>query len=645
MRLSLARALPVNASCALLLATQNVYSAPESTPGEEVVVTATRSASDPSRVAESVTIITAEQARDSQKLVLSDLLTTVPGVTVSRTGGLGKQTSLFIRGAESEQTLVLIDGVKLNDPSSPGGGYDFADLMVNDIARIEVLRGAQSALWGSQAIGGVVNIITPVPAGPLSAGSSAEYGSFGTGEATAQAQAGNEQFAWRVGGSYLTTDGISAFDEDLGGREDDGYRRVAANVRALWSINAAITADVRSYWWRGRSDIDGFPPPNFALADTPEYSITREWVSYAGININTLGGKLQHRLGVAHTDIDRENRDPSLSVATTFDADGRNTRLEYQGTLQISDGLSTVFGIEREESRFSTASPSEFDPDPVPLRNELTLDSAYGLVQFSPLKPLTLTAGLRYDDHETFGSNTTAQAGAAWSVTPSTLLRASYGEGFKAPTLYQLFSEFGTPSLAPEASEDWDLSVEQRLGESVMVSATYFDRDTRNMIDFVSCFGSSLPQCASQPFGYYENVAQTQADGVELSLTAQMTESLHFDANYTHLNAENATPGANFGKDLRRRPSQSANAAVSYRWSIPLTTTLAAQYMGRSFENAANTVVLDDYVLVDVRASYEISQGWEICGRVENLLDEEYETARRYGSLGRGVYAGFRAEF
>ena len=631
----------LGASCALFLSLQNVYAAPD----EEIVVTATRSESDPSRVAESVSIITGEQARESQKLALSDLLTTVPGVTVSRTGGLGKQTSLFIRGAESEQTLVLIDGVKLNDPSSPGGGYDFADLMVHDIDRIEILRGAQSALWGSQAIGGVVNIITPVPTGPFAAASTVEYGSFGTGEATAQAQAGNEQLAWRVGGSYLTTDGISAFAEGLGGREEDGYRRVAANMRALWYINDAVTAEVRSYWWRGRSDIDGFPPPNFALADTPEYSITREWVNYAGININSLGGKLKHRLGVAHTDIERENRDPYLSVPTTFDAAGRHTRLEYQGTLQVTDGLSTVFGIEREESRFSTASPSEFDPNPVPLRNELTLTSAYGLVQFSPVKPLTLTAGLRYDDHETFGTNTTAQAGAAWSVTPSTLLRASYGEGFKAPTLYQLFSEFGTPSLSPEESEDWDLSVEQRLSESVVVSATYFDRDTNNMIDFVSCFGSSLPQCAFQPFGFYENVAQTQADGVELSLTAQATESLRFDVNYTHLNAENATPGANAGKDLRRRPSESANVEVRYQWSIPLTTSVAAQYMGRSLEDVANNVELDSYVLVDVRASYEVSPGWEIYGRVENLLDEEYETARRYGSPGRGVYAGFRTEF
>jgi vitamin B12 transporter len=633
----------LGACCAGLLPAPNVYSASASP--EEVVVTATRSASEPSRVAESVTMISAEQARASQKLALSDLLTSVPGVTVSRNGGLGKQTSLRIRGAESEHTVVLIDGVKLNDPSSPGGGFDFADLLVDDIARIEILRGAQSALWGSQAIGGVVNIITPVPEGPLSTATSGEYGSYGTTKVNGRVEAGGERFAWRLGGNYLDTDGVSALGERFGGREDDGYRNVGAHGRAWWYINDAVTAELRSSWWRGRSDIDGFPPPSFAFGDTREYGITRQWIGYAGVNIDTLNGRFKHRLGIAYTDIDRENRDPALRVDTTFDAYGRNMRLEYQGTLRLNDVVSTVFGIERERSRFSNASPSELDPHPVPLRNDITLDSIYGLVQFSPVNALTLTGGLRHDDHETFGSSTTAQAGAAWSVTSSTLLRTSYGEGFKAPTLYQLFSEYGTPTLEPEQSDDWDVGVEQRLGDSIVVSAAYFDRRTKNMIGFVSCFGSSVPQCAIQPAGFYENVQQTRAEGVELGLTAQLTDRVRFDAGYTHLNTENATPGSSFGKDLRRRPRDSASAELSYVWPIPLRTALAAQYVGSSFEDAANRVELDEYLLVDVRASYQASDSLEIYGRVENLFDEHYETTRLYGTLGRGVYAGFRAEF
>jgi vitamin B12 transporter len=189
------------------------------------------------------------------------------------------------------------------------------------------------------------------------------------------------------------------------------------------------------------------------------------------------------------------------------------------------------------------------------------------------------------------------------------------------------------------------VGVEQRVGDSVVVSATYFDRDTKNMIDFVSCFGSSLPQCALQPFGFYENVAQTTTDGIELSLTAQLTDQLHFDANYTHMNAENATPGSTFGKDLRRRPRESAYAEVAYEWPIALTTTLAAQYVGSSFEDVANAVELDEYVLVDLRASYRASGSLELYGRLENLFDEQYETTRRYGTAGRGVYAGVRVEF
>lgn len=637
----------LGASCAVLLPCQNVLAATQAEArAEEIVVTATRTATDLSSVAESVTMISAQQARDSQKEALSDLLSTVPGVSVNRNGGLGKQTSLRIRGAESEHTVVLIDGVKLNDPSSPGGGYDFADLMVNDIARIEVLRGAQSVLWGSQAIGGVINIITPVPEGALSSTTSSEVGSHGTAKLNASVEAGGEKLAWRLGGNYLTTDGVSAFDERLGGREDDGYRNLGAHGRALWYLSDAVTAEVRSYWWRGTSDIDGFAPPTYALGDTREYSINEQWVSYAGLNVDTLGGKFKHRIGTAYTDIDRENIDPSLAVDTTFESYGRTLRVEYQGTLQITDALNSVFGAEREKSRFSTAAPSDFDPNPIPLRKEVSIDSFYGLVQFTPVAALTLTGGLRYDDHETFGSNTTAQAGAAWAVGETTTLRASYGEGFKAPTLYQLFSEYGTPSLEPEESEDWDVGIEKRLGDAVVVSATYFERRTRNMIDFFSsCFSSPVPQCALQPYGFYENLARTKADGLEVSLAAQITGQLRFDAGYTYLDTTNDTPGAGFGKDLRRRARDSANAEVSYDWPIRLTTTLAAQYVGRSFDDVANTVALDEYLLIDLRASYQASDSVQLFGRVENMFDEQYETSGGYGSLGRGVYAGFRVDF
>src|SRR5690606_23391991 len=207
---------------------------------------------------------------------VSDLLAMTPGVTVTRNGPLGGSTSLRIRGAETDQTVVLIDGVKLNDPAQASGGFNFANLIATEYSHIEVLRGPQSTLWGSQAIGGVVNIVTPVPQGPLSGSFSAEGGTHETALVRAHVQSGGERFAWRVGGNYLTTDGTSAFDRDLGGREDDGYRNVGFNARGIFYISDNVSAEVRSTWSDGRSELDGYPLPLFTLSDTPEYGTTEE---------------------------------------------------------------------------------------------------------------------------------------------------------------------------------------------------------------------------------------------------------------------------------------------------------------------------------------------------------------------------------
>ncbi|HEV8334338.1 MAG TPA: TonB-dependent receptor [Steroidobacteraceae bacterium] len=612
---------------------------------ERVVVTANRDEQPLARVGDSVTLIEPEEVRASQKLAVSDLLATTPGITVTRNGGLGTTTQLRIRGAESDQTVVLIDGVKLNDPSSAGGGFDFGNLLTGDYMRIEVLRGPQSTLWGSQAIGGVINVVTTVPEGPLMTEYSAEGGARGSATVRARAEAGGERFAWRVAGQYLTTDGVSAFDDDLGGREKDGYRNVGANVRGLWRITDAVSAEVRTTYSRGRTDFDGFPAPFFELADTREYSDTNEVVAYAGVNAATFGGRLQNRFGFAYTDTDRENIDPDSSVRTTFDATGSNKRWEYQGTLTLTDSVGAVFGVESERSELNTRSPSEFDPNPVPLAHDAQLDSLYAQVTVAPIETLSLTGGLRYDDHDTFGSETTGRATLAWAATPTTIVRATYGEGFKAPTLFQLFSDFGNEDLAPERADAWDAGIEQHLlDDALVLSATYFGRNTRSMIDFVSCFPATDPRCATRPFGFYDNVQKTEAEGVELGLVARVGERLSVNVNYTDMDTKNR--GAeNFGLELARRPGQTLNGELTYDWAFGLTTTVAVTHAGRSFDDAANTVVNDGYTVVDLRAAYQVRENFELYTRLENAFDEEYETIARYGTPGRGVFVGVRQSF
>lgn len=614
---------------------------------QAVVVTATRSAQPIEQVGDSVTLITSGRIRASQKTALSDLLATTPGVAISRNGGLGQTTSLRIRGAETDQTVILIDGVKLNDPSAPGGGYNFGNLLADDLSRIEVLRGPQSTLWGSQAIGGVINLITPIPEGPLSSSLNLEGGSRDTAQVRARIESGGDRLAWRFGGSYLTTDDVSAFDEDLGGRERDGYRHVGFNARGILTIADGLSAELRSMYSRGKADFDGFPPPLFQFADTGEYSDTRELVGYAGLNAELLDGRFANRLGYAYTDTDRESFNPATVIGRSFDAYGRNERIEYQGTLAIARGYEAVFGVESEKSELRTAAYSDFDPSPVPLRKEVRIDSAFAQLTASPVTALTLTAGLRRDDHEEFGGQTTGRASVAWSLARNTIVRASFGEGFKAPTLYQFYSEYGNVALDPEEARGWDAGIEQRFAnDRASFSATYFRRDTDNMIDFVSCFGSSDPRCAAQPFGFYDNVQRTVAQGVEVEGSAQVGERVAISANYTRTEARNdVRTSPNFERDLVRRPRDTAAAQVSYAWPAGFSAAVTVQYVGASFDNQANTVRLDEYTLVDLRAEYALNEGTQIYARLENALDEDYETARRYGSLGRGAFAGVRIAF
>jgi vitamin B12 transporter len=638
--------LPVVLCCLLAPACAFGADASGSEELERIIVSANRIEQPLSRVGDSVTLLDTEQVRASQKLAVSDLLATTPGVTVTRNGGLGGSTQLRIRGAEHDQTVVLIDGVKLNDPSSAGGGFNFANLLTGDYMRIEVLRGPQSTLWGSQAIGGVVNVVTAVPEGPLLAAYAAEGGEFGSANVQARLEAGGERFAWRVAGRYLTTDGISALNDDRGGREKDGYRNTGANVRGLWRITDAVEAELRTAYSRGRVEFDGFPLPAFELSDTRDYGTTEEIVSYAGVNATAFGGKLQNRFGFAFTDTDRKNVDPDSPVPVTFDATGRNERWEYQGTLTLNDVVGGVFGLESERSELQTRSPSVFDPNPTPLVNDARLDSVYAQVSVSPIETVTLTAGMRYDDHDTFGNETTGRAAIAWSATPTTIVRASYGEGFKAPTLFQLFSEFGNEDLAPERADAWDVGVEQHLlSEALVLWATYFGRSTRDQIDFVSCFPSIDPRCATRPFGFYDNVAKTDADGVELGLTARIGERVRVAANYTDMDVSNRTPGSNFGRELPRRPGRTLNGEVTYAWPIGLTTTVAATYASRSFDDPSNTVVVDSYTVVDLRAGFAFRDNLEVYGRLENALDEEYETIARYGTPGRAMFVGVRQSF
>ena len=615
----------------------------------DVIVTANRSAQAADRVGQSVTVLTTEAIETSQTVSVADLLVRTPGVSLSRNGGIGGSTALRIRGAESDQTVVVIDGVKLNDPSSTGGGFNFGSLLTGDIARIEVLRGAQSTLWGSQAIGGVVNIVTAQPTAPFAATLDAEAGSRGTQYLRGGIGGAGERLIWRLAASHFETDGFSTAAV---GTEDDGYENTGLSGRADIKLTEDVSIDLRAVYSDGTTDIDGFlSVPPYTFGDTREYGRTKELVAYAGLNFDLFGDRLSNRIGYGYTRTERDNFNPDQPVTTvTFDAEGTNERFEYQGVFDIREGWTATFGAEHEDSEFSTASPSDFDPNPTPDTNKVGIEGVYLQVQGEVIDGLTLTGGVRRDEHDTFGGKTLGQAAAAWSLNGgNTVLRASFGQGFKVPSLYQLYSEYGNLALQPEEADGWDAGAEHWLFDRrVSLSATYFNRETTNQIDYVSCSSPSTdPMCTvdGQPrFGYYNNTAKTSADGVELAAAAWLG-AFSVSANYTFTDTENETPGANFGRDLARRPEETANLSASYVWPFGLTTGVAVRYAGDSFDSASNAFTLKGYTLVDLRVSYPIDDNLEVYGRVENVDDETYQTTRNYGSAGRGTFVGVRARF
>ena len=628
---------------------QTAAPAMPATTTDPIVVVANRAPEPLSKIGQSVTVIDDAAIQSSQAVVVSDLLAQTPGLTVSRNGGEGQETSVFIRGADSDETLVLIDGVQLNDPSSPSAGYDFSNLLVGDISRIEILRGAQSTLWGSQAIGGVVNIVTAAPSGALGGDLDLQGGSRSTQDYRGDVGGTLDRLSFRLAGSYFTTAGVPAFDQYFGGRRPDGDHNAGFSGRVGYAVTPDVSLDLRGYYTRSQAAHDGYDTPNGQFGEDSEYSDTFQYIGYAGLNVRMLDGRLMNRLDVQYTDTQSKDFDPgvaSYSPSTeTFYGFGRNTRLEYQGTLDIADGYRAVFGAQHELSAFDTDTPAYDGGVPAPQKAHVSEDSGYAQLQAEPIRNLTLTGGLRYDQHQTFGGHATAQASAAWALNNgATLLRASFGQGFKAPSLYQLFSPYGpTPrqSLRPEVSNSWDLGVEQHFWDGrAMLSATYFGRDTRDLIEFVS---TNIPPT----YGVYRNLGRATAEGIELQGGLKLSQALSLSANYTYTHAVDVTGQV----PLLRRPDDTANASATYLWPIKLSTALAVRYSSASHDQGYDInfnpypVRLKAYELVDLRASYPLTGRLEVYGRIENLFDQHYETAYQYGTLGRGVFAGVRARF
>jgi vitamin B12 transporter len=613
---------------------------------DTIVVSALRTPVEADRVSSTVTVIDQQALDRLQPLALSDVLATVAGITVARTGGFGQVTSLRIRGADPSQSVVVIDGMRMSDPTATNGGFDFTQLYADDIARIEVLRGPQSMLWGSDAIGGVINLTTLAPTHPREGDLAVEAGSHQTVSAHAGLGGTSALVDWRVAGSTFTTEGIPTL---AGGTVPNGYTRQAASATTTWHLAPDISLDLRGFWDSGRNGFsDTFSQPGSIYPG--DYAQTSQWAAYAGLNVVLADGRFKNRLAVTQDQTDNRDFYPLQTPALAFVGHGRTRRYEYQGTVTPAKDIDLVFGAEREEQHMRVGSPYDAVQPYELFPLSATTDSVYGEARVSPLAGLTLNGGLRYDHHSQFGGNTVFSAGAVYTPDRgTTVLRATYDEGYKAPSLYQLYSDYGNATLRPERAHGWEAGMQRALfAKAVQLGATWWDRQTTNLIGFAYCptvlTPTTPPACAINFYGYYANIDRAAGHGLELTGAAHLAR-LTAEANYSVVVHVDRTLGApTYGEQLPRVPRHQINASLRYDLPSGVTTAVSVRRSGASADGAA-PVTLAGYTLVDWRSEWALRGGLTLYGRVENIGNARYQTAYGYNALGRTATLGLRARF
>ena len=517
-----------------------------------------------------------------------------------------------MRGANSEQLLVTIDGVRVEDTAAPSGGFDLGTLLSGGIGRAELLRGSNSLAWGSDAIGGVLALTTDTRRG---ARASLEYGAHNSLDANAGLGLVGDRAGLTLTGGYSRTDGISAF---AGGSEADAFRQWHVAGRGSFTLSDSVKLVAVGRYADSKVDFDGYPAPLYNFGDTPEYQTTKQGSGRVGLEYQS--GGLTLGSGVALSDTRRAYYDPTYGTASNFNTIGRSVHADVTGRLDLADAWTFDFGGDADWSRFSTT----YDP-----RQTARIIGAHGLLGYHGER-LDLTAGARIDDHDRFGSHTTLGANGSFALDHNWRIKASWGQGFKAPTLSQLYGYGGNALLKPETSEGFDAGLEYgRRSGAGHFAVTLFRRDSSNLIDYVF------------PAGYF-NVSRTRAEGIELEGGVQVTERFTVQGAYTYLTASNRLTG----NDLARRPRNMVS--VSADWTTPLhELKLGAdlRMVGDSFDDRGNFTALDGYGLLTLRASLPLGEHLELYGRIENVTDQQYQTVAGYGSYGRSAYGGVRVAF
>lgn len=603
-------------------------------PPESVVVSATRIATPIDRVASAITVIDAADIQSRQQRSLPDVLTLVPGLNLVQSGGEGGQTSIFMRGGNSNHVKVLVDGIDVSDSSSPNGAFDFGKFNTADIARVEVLRGPQSGLYGSDAIGGVINVITKDGNGPISLSGLAEGGSFDTFNQDATVSGSSDDFHYRGTLSHLHAGATPVTPIDLlqpgETRHDDYYDNVTASAKLGYDINDHFDLGFsgRASGSLGHITGDAFDPVTFLSFPSPTQSriYTQSYGSRGTAHL--VLGAFDQTLGVSYSSTVTSDMDPNNG---SIPSSGKRTAFDWQGSLPVAKGETIVLGATTIR-----------DAMHIPITAGITTNAGYGELQSSVAGVIEdvdfdNSVSVRHDSNSRYGDHTT------WRVAPlvrltatGTRLHASYGTGFKAPSLQQLFLSFpafdffANPNLKPETSQGYDVGVDQHLF-GVEGGITWFHNDIKNLIE-------------TNPVTFDDdvNIGRARTEGIESYLSWQPVQSLTLRADYTYTEAEDA----GLRQELVRRPKNKVTGEARWQAMDALSLDATVLYVGSWVDGSRDFSVprlnAHPYWTADLAGSYALTENLAVIGRVSNLLDKTYQNPVGFLQPGRAFYAGLK---
>ncbi len=608
---------------------------------DPVVVSATKTPISLRRVTSAVEVLTEQDLTERNIKTLVEVLRLSPGLAVFQNGGPGGQANVRIRGGNARQTLVLIDGAIVN--SATTGAFNFAHLTVDNVEKIEIVRGAQSTLWGADAMGGVVNITTKRGRGPLKAGGFFEYGSFNTLREGGHVSGGKGPVDFSLALSRWDTTGISQINYRRGASERDAYRNWQASSRIGVALPSDGLLDVNFRWWNSSLNIDNsFGPSDvikarndseqFIFSGTYRQPLTDWWT-----HVLTLSRSQEALLNVHGI----RQRNVTTGTWEVFSRDPNTirvlaNRIESQQDFRLNQYVTLTMGYQfREQTgKNDSSSPSSFSEKIV------SSHAGFSQVQLSLFDRFFATAGVRHDGYNTFGDATTYRVTGGYLLKETnTKLRGSYATGFRAPSINDLFfPNYGNPDVQPEKSRSFDVGVDQTLfADGVKISGGYFWNRYRDLIGLIrgeicetlSTFGS----CAG-------NVGSAKSQGWEVGIDLVLARDqpwmkrLELKGHYTMTLTRNLGTGTR----LPRWPVDQAGLSVRYQPIDPLSMTLDFRFVGER----PDTQRLGSFDVLNLAVTYDVSERIEAYVRVDNLLDEEYEEILFYGTPGRSIFGGIR---